>query len=234
MTTTPESLYPTTREPIPVAARRARVGIWLLIVADVTGTLALIVSYTYLWSLNVNGGWAPPGAKIRGDETGTTIAKAGDTAFADVWPFWAILGLVLLTFLSVWWGTRGLRRGNQAAIVVGAGVALLVAVVALVAQWVQISTFPFALSDGAYASAVFLLCGSNIAHLLVVILVLTGAFNRARRGHISVAVPYQAGLVTIYLGWIVVAFLLGALVTTFLLDSPNTDPAIFGSFTQGS
>jgi hypothetical protein len=32
--------------------------------------------------------------------------------------------------------------------------------------------------------------------------------------------------------WVVVAFLLGAIVTTFMVESPNTDPAIFGGFKQ--
>ena len=30
--------------------------------------------------------------------------------------------------------------------------------------------------------------------------------------------------------WICVSVLLGALLTTFLLDSPNTEPSIFGTF----
>jgi hypothetical protein len=32
--------------------------------------------------------------------------------------------------------------------------------------------------------------------------------------------------------WVVIAFLLGCLVTTFMVDSPNVDPAIFGGFKE--
>ena len=59
---TQQPLSPTTGEPMTTIARRAKAGLWTLIVMDVSGTLALIISYTYLWSLNVNGGWAPPGS----------------------------------------------------------------------------------------------------------------------------------------------------------------------------
>lgn len=50
----------TTGEPVATVARRNRLGIWLCIISDATGTLALLISYVYLWSLNVNNQWAPP------------------------------------------------------------------------------------------------------------------------------------------------------------------------------
>jgi hypothetical protein len=34
--------------------------------------------------------------------------------------------------------------------------------------------------------------------------------------------------------WICIAFLLGCLCTTFLVETPNLDPAIFGTFKQQS
>ena len=52
-------LSPTTGEPVSVVARRNRIGLIFLIVVDFSGTMALIISYCYLWSLNVNNGWAP-------------------------------------------------------------------------------------------------------------------------------------------------------------------------------
>ena len=63
---------PTTGEPVSTTARRNRIGIWLCIASDVTGTVALLVAYSYLWSLNVNDAWAPP-----------------KNAWAAPWPFWA-------------------------------------------------------------------------------------------------------------------------------------------------
>jgi len=49
---------------------------------------------------------------------------------------------------------------------------------------------------------------------------------------ITKAVHFQAQLMSYWMVWICIAFLLGALCTTFLVVSPNTDPAVFGSFTQ--
>ena len=62
-------LAPTTGEPISTIQRRAKAGLWGLVVMDAAGTLAVVVAYAYLWSLNVNGGWAPPGASIKPSET---------------------------------------------------------------------------------------------------------------------------------------------------------------------
>lgn len=231
--TTPTSyvpLSPTTGEPMSTIARRGRVGLWLMIVMSASGTIALIISYSYLWSLNVNGGWAPPGAKLTANETNNTITKLKGT-FAPEWPFWAIMGITALATIFMWWGYRSVRmRGSQPALVAGSALALIVSIAALVAQWIQISTFPFGPTNGAYASAVLLLCASNIFNLLLVIFILTGIVNRARKGLISAAVWYQAQLASYWMTWVVLAFLLGVLVTTFMVESPNTDPAIFGGF----
>lgn len=228
------ALSPTTGEPIAVIARRFTVGMWLLIVMSVSGQLALIVSYTYLWSLNVNGGWAPPGARLSASETNSTLPSASNATFAAEWPFWAILGLVVLSTVALWFGHRELRRGNQAGMVAGGAAALVVSIVALVAQWVQASTFPFGASDGAYASCVLLLCASNIVNLLLVVFLLTGLVNRTRRGLVTALVPYQAKLVGMWMVWVCIAFLLGALCTTFLVESPNLDPSTFGVFAPNS
>lgn len=229
-----EALSPTTGEPIAAVARRGRLALWLLIVADAAGTIALLISYTYLWSLNVNGGWAPPGAQLTATETNNDIPSNMQGSFATEWPFWAILGIVVLSTASMWWGYRAAKGGYQAALVTGSVISLLLMVGALVAQWIQITTFPFGPSDGAYASAVIVLCGSNIFHMLLVLFLLTGIVNRSRKGLISQSVSYPAQVTGIYMTWVSVSVLLGALVTTFFVVSPNSDPSVFGSFKQMS
>jgi hypothetical protein len=59
-----------------------------------------------------------------------------------------------------------------------------------------------------------------------------GIFMRARKGLIDKTNWYQAQAASYYMTWVSVAFILGAILTTFLVVSPNTDPAIFGTFTQ--
>lgn len=223
----------TTGEPIATIARRSRLGLWLFIVADVAGTIALVISYTYLWSLNVNGGWAPPGATLTASQTNTALPTTPSTAtFAVEWPFWAIFLVLVVATALMWFGHRSARSGNHAGLMVGAGLSFLVTVAALVFQWIQISTFPFDAGDGAYASAVLLLCASNIFHLFLLLFLGMGIFVRARKGLINKTNWYQAQLTSYYMTWVCIAFLLGAILTTFLVVSPNTDPAIFGTFKQ--
>ena len=232
MSTETTPLYPTTGEPIADIARRTKVGLWTLIVMSVSGTLALVISYTYLWSLNVNGGWAPPGASLTARQTNSTLPGKSDATFAVEWPFWAIFGIVVLSTIAMWFGYKELSRGHRAGMILGGTVALLLALGALVAQWIQITTFPFGVTQGAYASAVMLLCAENIFNLLLIIFLLTGMVNRTRKGLISPLVYYQTKLMSYWMVWVCISFLLGAVLTTFLVESPNTDPAIFGTFKQ--
>lgn len=226
-------LSPTTGESMATVGRRNTLALWLMIVADVAGTIALLISYTYLWSLNVNGGWAPPGARLTAAETNNDITKA-QGSFAPEWPFWAILGIVVLSTIAMWWAYRSAKGGFQTALVTGSVLSLLLMVVALVAQWVQVTTFPFGPSDGAYASAVIILCCSNLFHMLLVLFLLTGVVNRSRKGLISQQSHYQAQAVSYYMTWVSVSVLLGALVTTFFVVSPNQDPSTFGSFRESA
>lgn len=232
---TQQPLSPTTGEPISTIGRRARAGLWTLIVMDAAGTIAIIIAYSYLWALNVNGGWAPPGASLTGSETDESLPSSPPQAsFAVEWPFWAIFGLVVLSTIAMWFGYKELKRGNHSGMIVGTGAALVIAVGALVAQWVQISTFPFAATDGAYASAVLLLCSSNIFNLIILIFLQLGMLIRTNKGLVTPAVHYQPQILSYWMVWLSIAFLLGALCTSFMIESPNLDPAIFGTFQQQS
>ena len=205
----------TTGELVSVVARRNRLGVWLCIVSDVTGTVALLIAYAYLWSLNVNSAWAPP-----------------KDDFADPIPFWLIaLGAVLAAVL-MWWGVRGLRAGNRGRMIAAAALSTLLVLGTLVGQVVQLSTFPFGPSDGAYASATFWLCLSAAFHLFMVLTLALGVLGRTRAGLISPANPSHAHLVAMYTTWAAVAIVLGALFATTMEASPNTDSPPVGQFQQ--
>ena len=233
MSTSTLPVSPTTGEPISTIARRGRVGLWFMIVADVAGTIALVVSYTYLWSLNVNGSWAPPGATLTASQTNTSLpSKPPVASFAAEWPFWGIFLVVVAATVLMWIGYRSARRGSHPGLIAGAGLSFLVTIAAMIFQWIQISTFPFDAGDGAYASAVLLLCASNIFHLFLLLFIGLGIFMRARKGLINKTNWYQAQAASYYMTWVCIAFIIGAILTTFLVESPNTDPAIFGTFKQ--
>lgn len=207
----------TTGEPVSVVERRNRLGVWLCIVSDVTGTVALLIAYAYLWSLNVNTAWAPP-----------------KDAWADPLPFWLIAIGGALTAGLLWWGVRGLRSGARGRMLVAATLSCLVALVTLVGQVVQLSTFPFGPSDGAYASATFWLCLSAAFHLFMVLTLALGVLGRTRAGLITPGNPFHARLVAMYATWAATAILLGALFATTMTDSPNTDSPPVGQFQQSS
>lgn len=221
-------LSPTTGEPVAVTGRRNRVGLIFLIVADFSGTMALIISYTYLWSLNVNNGWAPNQQTFNGNDG---LQSRSPLPWAADWPFWAILVLSVLATIVLWIGIRSMRGGHRGGLVVAAVVALLVTLVAIVLQWWQITTFPFGPGNGSYASAIFLLTASTFAHLLLVGFLLLAIANRTRAGLISSENPFHARLVGYWMVWVCASILLGVLCTTFLKASPNTTPENFGQFT---
>ena len=174
--------------------------------------------------------WAPPGASLTSSQTNSTLPSKSDATFAPEWPFWAIFGLTVLATIAMWFGYKQLVKGHRDGMLLGGGVSLIITVAALVAQWIQITTFPFGASNGAYASAVLLLCAENIFNLLILVFLHIGLLNRTRKGLISPLVYYQTKLVSYWMVWICISVLLGALLTTFLLDSPNTEPSIFGTF----
>lgn len=219
MTTTPdvtsEPRSATTGEPVSVVARRNRLGIWLCIASDVTGTVALLVAYSYLWSLNVNSAWAPP-----------------KDAFADPLPFILIALGAILAAVLMWWGVRGLREGNAGRMLVAALLTVLVTLATFVGQIVQLSTFPFGPSDGAYASATFWLCISAALHLFMVLTLAIAIHGRTRAGLIRPDNPSHAHLVAMYTTWAAVAISLGALFATTMTQSPNTQSPPMGGFGQ--
>ena len=205
----------TTGEPVTTVARRNRLGIWLCIVSDATGTVALLISYVYLWSLNVNDGWAPP--KDR---------------FAEDLPFWLIVGGIILAAATMWWGVRGIARGQRGRLILASALATIIVLVTFVGQIVQLSTFPFAMTDGAYASATFWLAIATAIHLSVVLFLTTAIMNRTRAGLFTSSNHSHVRLVAMWMTWVCVAALVGAVCTTTMKVSPNTQSPAFGVFTS--
>ncbi len=218
---------PTTGEAVSVVARRNRLGLIFLVVADFSGTLALIISYCYLWSLNVNNGWAPNDQTFGNNDL---LKSRSPLPWAADWPFWTILVLAVIATVILWMGIRSLRSDHRGGLIVASVVSLIVMIGAVVLQWWQITTFPFGPGNGSYASAVFLLTASTLVHLLLVAFLLLAITNRTRAGLVSTGNPFQAKLVGYWMVWVCASILLGALCTTFLKASPNTTPANFGEF----
>jgi len=214
-TTTTGPLYPTTGEPVAVNARRNRLGVWLCIVSDCAGSIALLIAYSYLWSLNVNNAWAPP-----------------KNAWAPDAPFWLIvLGIVLAT-IAMWWGYKGLVKGHKDRMIIGATLATLITLVTFIGQIVQLSTFPFDIQDGAYASSVFWLAIGAAIHLFLVLFLTMAMIFRTQSDRITSDNPYHARLVSMWMTYVCIIIAIGALFTLVMKESPNTDAPTFGTFTS--
>ncbi len=205
----------TTGEPVTTTARRNRLGIWMCIVSDATGTVALLVAYVYLWSLNVNDAWAPP----------------KDT-WADPIPFWLITAGVIVAALAMWWAVAGIRAGRTGQFVAGSVIASLVTLVTLIGQIWQLSTFPFDITDGAYASATFWLCIATALHLSVIGFLTSAMIGRLRAGRITREDHSHARLVAMWMTWVCVAVFLGAFFATTMNASPNSNSPTFGTFQE--
>ncbi len=205
----------TTGELVTTTARRNRLGIWMCIVSDAAGTVALLVAYVYLWSLNVNNAWAPP----------------KDT-WADPIPFWLITTGVVVAALSMWWAVAGIGAGRTSQFIAGSVVASLVTLVTLIGQIWQLSTFPFDITDGAYASATFWLCIATALHLSVVGFLTSAMIGRLRAGRITREDHSHARLVAMWMIWVCVAVFLGAFFATTMNVSPNSNSPTFGTFQE--
>lgn len=208
-----QPLYPTTGEPVAVNARRNRVGLWLCIVSDVTGTVALLIAYSYLWSLNVNNKWAPP-----------------NDAWAADWLFWTIVAGAVIATVLMWGAYRRLIAGNRGAYLGLATVASIVVLVTFALQIYQVSTFPFDIQDGAYASATFWLGFGALYHLSIVLFLVPAMVLRARAGRITPDNASHPRLVATWMTWVCVALALGAIFTSTMKASPNTLSPPFGTF----
>jgi heme/copper-type cytochrome/quinol oxidase subunit 3 len=183
--------------------RRWRTGVILLILADASFVAALIFSYFYLRGLNTEKAWLAPKQQT-----------------ADIWVGWAIAGGAVLAAAAYHWAATGIRAGNESRLVLGASVATLVVVADSVGQFIQLATFPFGVSESAYASTVYTLAGANLFHLLLTIFLGLAMANRGRLHIYSATSNWQVRLVGIWFTWIALAAVLGAFATSFIA-SPN-------------
>ncbi len=226
---TSELRSPTTGEPIEVVARRNMLGVLLIIVADVAGTIVLCMSYLYLHYLNTNKSWLPEGKESLWNTTGMNITWPGTVTPAAQWPFWAICAGILVMTLVFWQGIRSLKRGSSATMV-SASLVVTIGLLALtVAEYVKLSGYPFKPTDGGYASALTVIGISNFLHLLLSAFLAAAIWNRTRVGRISPQNPFQASLVGAWLVWMTISSVVLAALTFFLI-SPSADPTLFGTF----
>jgi heme/copper-type cytochrome/quinol oxidase subunit 3 len=179
--------------------RRWRAGVVLIVGADLAFVLSLVFSYFYLRGLNTAGEWLPKG-----------------TPGAAIWPAWAIAAVLVASAAIYRSGHVAMHRGNPSRLSTATGLAVLLVVVGIVAQVVQLGTLPFALHHSSYTSAVYVLGGANLFHLLLTLFIGAGLWNRSRLGLYSPTNDWQVRVVGIWWTWVAIAAVISAVPTSFI------------------
>ncbi len=182
---------------------RNRIGLILLLVADISFALAVLFVYFYLKEQNVNNMWLPQAS----DTQDATVPVSSMGA-------WYVTMIAALGFLSHRYGLAGARIQNQARLVLGSGVAFLASLVALIYQGMQMNNAPFTITMGAYASCYYLIAGLNMLHLFLTVFISLGNWNRSRLG-IYASDHWHVDIVNIWWMWMTISSLFGALALSF-------------------
>lgn len=186
-----------------VVGSRNRLGLILLLVADISFALAVLFVYFYLKGQNVNDMWLP---------------KASDTQDATVpvssMGAWYVTIIAALGLLAHRYGLAGARIKNQTQLVLGSGVAFLASLVALIYQGMQMNNAPFTITMGAYASCYYLIAGLNMVHLFLTVFISLGNWNRSRLG-IYASDHWHVDIVNVWWMWMTISSLFGAFALSF-------------------
>ena len=181
-----------------VVGSRNRLGVILLLVADIAFALSMVFVYFYLRGQNVNNMWLPAATEERG---AIEPLSSG--------PGWTVTAIVAFGLLAHIYGLIGARAQNQTQLKLGSLVALVASVVAMVYQYNTIASAPFTFSDGAYVSCFYMFAIMNMVHILLTVFISLGNWNRARLG-LYVENFWHVDIVRIWWIWMVVSSLLGA------------------------
>lgn len=186
-----------------VVGSRNRLGVILLLVADIAFALSVLFVYFYLKGQNVNDMWLP---------------KASDTQDATV-PVssigaWYVTLIAAFGLLTHRYALAGARLKNHTQLMLGSGIALAASTVALIYQGMQINGAPFTITMGAYASCYYLIAGLNFMHLVLTTFIALGNWNRSRLG-LYEADHWHVDIVNVWWIWMTISSLLGAFALSF-------------------
>jgi heme/copper-type cytochrome/quinol oxidase subunit 3 len=179
-------------------AHQQRRAVLFFILADAVFFACLLFTYFYLRSLDVNGGWLP---------------KDANTAAS--WQVWLITGLTLVSALAYRGAEMGIRAGHRQRFQTGAllGLVLVIGCVGLVIY--QAMTWPILVSDGGYASIFIVMTYTQLVHLVILMIVAIGIWNRGLQGKLDGTFNH-ATVVGYFWYWVAATAVLGALTTFFV------------------
>ena len=177
---------------------RNRLGVILILVADISFALSMMFVFFYLKSQNVHHMWLP-----KGDEEHAAIHPLSSN------PAWTVTAIAALGMAIHYFGLRSARNGNQGALKGAGALSLLSAIVASVLQWNTIANAPFTFYEGTYVSAFYLLTIMNLVHLFLTVFIAFGNWNRSRLG-LYKSNYWHVDIVNVWWVWMAVSSAMGA------------------------
>lgn len=182
-----------------LVAKQQRHAVLYLILADAVFFGCLLFTYFYLRSLDVEGGWIPDG---------------GSTASAGL--VWLIAAATVISAAVYWGAETAIRSGQRQRFQAMTLVALLILLVAAGLSVYQLVTLPMLMSDGSYASTFIVMNGVQLVHVLLLVVVAFGIWNRAVRGLLDGGRSNHATLVGYFWYWVSLTALIAAGTTFFV------------------
>lgn len=186
-----------------VVGSRNRLGVILILVADIAFALSMVFVYFYLRAQNVNDMWLPKAT----EEHSAIVAQSSSKA-------WTITAVAAFGLLSHFYALKGARAHNEIQLKLGSLVAFVTSILAIYLQINTFATAPFTFSDGAYVSCFYLFAVMNLVHLGLTVFIAFGNWNRARLGLYETNV-WHVEIVNVWWVWMVVSSLLGAFCLSF-------------------
>ena len=184
--------------PAAAVAHQQRRVVQFFILADAIFFACLLFSYYYLRSLNVDGGWL----NHEGQQT------------AASWLVWVITAVTVLSAVAYRSGETGIRRGVRSRFQSGALIGIILVVLAIGLMVYQARTWPILMSDGAYSSMFIVMAGVQSVHLVILLVVGIGVWNRGIKGKLDDGNYNHATLVGYFWYWVALTSVLSA-ITTF-------------------
>ena len=185
--------------PPALVARQQRRAVLFFILADAVFFACMIFTYFYLRALNVNDGWLPSGA-------GT----------AQTWLTWLIAGITVVSALVYRGAEMSIRAARRARFLSATLAGILLVVIAAALIIYQMRTWSILMSDGSYASVFTVMIGVQFIHLLVLLFIAVGIWNRGIQGKYDDGGTNHVTLVGYVWTWVALTALLGACTTFFV------------------
>jgi heme/copper-type cytochrome/quinol oxidase subunit 3 len=190
-----------------VVGSRNRLGLILLLVADISFALAVLFVYFYLKGQNVNDMWLPKASTANDAQHAATVPVSSMGA-------WYVTLIAAFGLVFQRYALAGAKLKNQTQLVLGSGLAFVASLAALIYQGIQMNNASFTITMGAYASCYYLIAGLNMVHLFLTVFISLGNWNRSRLG-IYAGDHWHVEIVKVWWIWMTVSSLLGAMALSF-------------------